>query len=161
MASVDVNLQTPRARQEGLLFSPLNDELVIYDIERNKAHSLNQVASLVWKHCDGQTNVCQLQKLVAQKLQSPIDNQVVWLALHQLGRNRLLETRLQPPSNLISRREAAKRFGKIAGIVVPLMASAMIPPAVAAGSCLAAGQPCTMSVQCCSGLCDTGMGVCA
>jgi hypothetical protein len=48
----------------------------------------------------------------------------------------------------------------LAGIVVPLVASAMIPPAIAAGSCLAMGAPCISSVQCCSGVCNTGLGVC-
>lgn len=163
MASVNPKQQTPCARQEGLLFTPLNDELVIYDTERNKAHSLNRVASLVWKYCDGHTEVSQIQRLVAQEFQAPVDEQVIWLALQQLQLNRLLEERVQTPSNLISRREAAKRFGKIAGIVVPLVASTLIPPAVAAGSCLASGAACTMSVQCCSGVCNTvmGMGVCA
>jgi hypothetical protein len=160
MATFDYKRQTPRARQEGLLHTPLNDELVIYDTERNKAHSLNRVASLVWKHCDGQTEVKQIQQIVAQELQTPVDEQVIWLALRQLEQNRLLEERMQAPINLISRREAAKRFSKIAGIVVPLVASAMIPPAVAAGSCLASGAPCTMSVQCCTGVCN-GMGMCA
>ena len=112
MASVNPNHQTPRARKEGLLFTPLNDELVIYDIERNKAHSLNRVASLVWKHCDGQTAVSHIQKVVAQELQSSVDEQVVWLALQQLERNQLLEEKVQTPVNLISRREAARRFGK-------------------------------------------------
>lgn len=148
MASVNPKQQTPCARQEGLLFTPLNDELVIYDTERNKAHSLNRVARLVWKYCDGQTTVSQIQQNVAQELQAPVDEQVIWLALQQLERNRLLEERVQAPVNLISRREAAKRFGKIAGIVVPLVASTMIPPAVAAGS-TCAGQVCTSNMQCC------------
>lgn len=150
MASVNPQQQTPRARQEGLLFTPLNDELVIYDTERNKAHSLNRVASLVWKHCDGQTEVSQIRQKVAHELQAPIDEQVVWLALKQLKRNQLLEEHVQTPVNLISRREAAKRFGKIAGIVVPLVASAIIPPAVAALSCPPASQ-CTPFTNSCPG----------
>lgn len=161
MASVNPKQQTPRARQEGLLFTPLNDELVIYDTERNRAHSLNRVASLVWKHCDGQTAVSQIQQNVAQELQAPVDEQVVWLALQQLERNRLLEDRVPMPSNLMSRREATKRFGRIAGIVVPLVASAMIPPAALANSCLMTGAACTSNSQCCGGTCiGAPMGAC-
>jgi hypothetical protein len=154
MASVDVNLQTPRARQEGLLYTPLNDELVIYDTERNKAHTLNQVASLVWKHCDGQTAVSQIQKNIAQELQAPLDEQMVWLALQQLDRSRLLEERLQSPSNLISRREAARRFGKLAIVAVPIVTSLLIPPAISANSGgLPNGASCTTNGECASGCC--------
>ncbi len=150
MSTTTLNHQLPRARQEGLLFSPLNDELVIYDTARNKAHSLNRVATMVWKNCDGATTVSQLRELVAQELHSEVDEQVVWLALQQLERNRLLEGRMQTPGNLISRREAARRFGKVAAIVIPLVASAMIPPAVFAISCPPASQ-CTPNVTLCPG----------
>ncbi len=157
MPTTTLKQQLPRARQEGLLFSPLNDELVIYDTERNKAHSLNRVASMVWKNCDGATTVSQLRELIAQELNTTVDEQVVWLALQQLERNRLLEGRMQTPGNLISRREAARRFGKVAGIVIPLVASAMIPPAAAANTC---NMPCTIDAQCtppmtCVALCCT------
>lgn len=158
MASVNPKQQTPCARQEGLLFTPLNDELVIYDTERNKAHSLNRVASLVWKYCDGHTEVSQIQRLVAQEFQAPVDEQVIWLALQQLQLNRLLEERVQTPSNLISRREAAKRFGKVALVAVPIVSSMLIPPAVSANSGgLPIGASCTMNSQCASGCCSSFM----
>lgn len=156
MASVDLNLQTPRARQEGLLFTPLNDELVIYDTERNKAHSLNQVASLVWKLCDGQTAVSQIQKIVVQELQAPLDDQMVWLALQQLERSRLLEGRLQSPSNLISRREATRRFGKLAIVAMPIVTSLLIPPAISANSGgMPNGASCMTNSECASGCCSS------
>lgn len=148
MATFDYQRQTPRARQEGLLHTPLNDELVIYDTDRNKAHSLNRVASLVWKHCDGQTEVGQIHQIVAQELQTPVDEQVVWLALQQLERNRLLEERVQAPINLISRREAARRFGKVAVVVLPIVTSMLIPSPVAAGSDCQ-GMPCNVMNPCC------------
>lgn len=157
MATIEFTKQTPRARQAGLLHTPLNDELVIYDTERNKAHSLNRVASLVWKHCDGQTEVSQLQKIVAQELQAPVDEQLVWLALHQLERNKLLDARLAVPGNLMTRRDAARRLGKAAAIIVPLVASALIPPPVAAGSCKTPGSMCMSSAECCSGLCSSNI----
>ncbi|MBI1761122.1 MAG: PqqD family protein [Acidobacteria bacterium] len=155
MPTTTLTSQLPRARREGLLFSPLNDELVIYDTERNKAHSLNRIATLVWKNCDGKTTVSQLRGLIAQELHTEVDEQVVWLALQQLERNRLLEGRVQSPGNLITRREAAKRFGKVAGIVLPLVASALVPPAAAAGSlCGGTGALCFANSDCCSNSCN-------
>jgi hypothetical protein len=147
------HLQTPRARSEGLLHSHLRDELVLYDIQRHKAHSLNRVASLVWQHCDGQTSVQQLCELLSRELLEQVDEQLVWLALQQLERNHLLQERVTMPSKVISRREAAKRFGKVAAIVLPLVMSAVIPPAVAAGSpCGTTGHACGSGFPaCCSG----------
>lgn len=153
MSKLSHNQQKPLARAEGLLHSPLNDELVIYDMERHKAHSLNRIAALVWKHCDGQTTVQALGQLLAHELPERIDEQIVWLSLQQLDRSHLLQERLQMPDNLLSRREAAKRFGKIVGLVLPLVASTLIPPAIAAGTCLASGQPCSTGAQCCSSIC--------
>jgi hypothetical protein len=144
-------LQTPLARTEGLLHTRLSDELVIYDMQRNKAHSLNRVATLVWQHCDGQTSVQQLCELLTRELPERVDEQLVWLALQQLERNHLLQERVGMPSNVISRREAARRFGKLAGIVLPLVASAMIPPAVAAVTCIPLYGACTFSADCCDG----------
>ena len=155
MATQKPKQQTPRARQEGLLHTSLNNELVIYDTERNKAHSLNHIASLVWRHCDGQTAVSQILKIVAQELRAPVDEQVVWLALQQLGRNQLLEERVQTPINLISRREAARRFGKVAVMALPIVTSMLIPPAIAANSGgLPNGSMCSSNSQCISGCCS-------
>ncbi len=161
MASVIARQQIPRARQESLLFTPLKDELVIYDTECNKAHSLNRVASLVWKNCDGETTVSQLRSLVARELQTPVDEQVIWLALQQLERNRLLEGRMQPPGNLMSRREAVRRFGKVAAVVLPLVSTMLIPSPVAAGS-VCAGQVCNSPADCCPAApnCSGSPGIC-
>ena len=47
----------PRARKEGLVVQDMPDELLVYDVDRHKAHCLNQTAALVWKRCDGKTSV--------------------------------------------------------------------------------------------------------
>ena len=40
----------PRARTEGLVVTELPDELLVYDLERHRAHCLNPTAALVFKH---------------------------------------------------------------------------------------------------------------
>src|SRR2546423_15689116 len=42
----------PRARDARLVIQELPDELLVYDLERHRAHSLNRTAALVWRHCD-------------------------------------------------------------------------------------------------------------
>lgn len=151
-------LQKPLARNEGLVYTRLKDELVIYDMERHKAHSLNRVATLVWEHCDGQTSVQELGEVLTRALQERVDEQIVWLALRQLERNWLLEGKLLTPSNLISRREAARRFGIVAGIVLPLVMTAVVPTALA--GCITplggSGAPCGADCECASGTCLNG-----
>ena len=47
----------PRARKAGLIVKNLNDEVLVYDLERNKAHSLNSSAAFIWKKCNGRRTV--------------------------------------------------------------------------------------------------------
>lgn len=50
----------PLARTEALVVEELGDELLVYDLKRDEAHSLGAVAATVWKACDGETTVDQL-----------------------------------------------------------------------------------------------------
>ncbi|HEY5188583.1 MAG TPA: hypothetical protein VII87_06080 [Solirubrobacteraceae bacterium] len=43
----------PQAREVGLLIGRLGDELLIFDGDRNRAHSLNDSAARVWRVCAG------------------------------------------------------------------------------------------------------------
>ena len=49
--------QLPLARRERLLVEELPDEVLVYDLDREKAHCLNRTAALIWNHCDGRTTV--------------------------------------------------------------------------------------------------------
>ena len=160
MPNQNYELQKPVARTEGLLYTRLKDELVIYDMQRNKAHSLNCAATLIWEHCDGQTSVQQLSEMLSHELPERVDEQVVWLALRHLEKNHLLQERVGMPSNVISRREAARRFGKITAIVLPIIMTTVVPPAMAESSCIAAGQPSPGAEQCCTRRWDSQTGLC-
>lgn len=153
--------QMPRARSEGLLFSPLNDELVVYDTERDQAHSLNRTTKLVWQHCDGQTSVEQVTELLARELDAPVDEQIVWLALQQLEQNHLLQTSVALPAVKISRRALARRIGLIAAAVLPVVTSLAVPPAVAAVSAIACNFDfeCPPDYVCQGGVCVNSGGM--
>lgn len=43
----------PMARQSGLVVQEMPDEVLVYDMDTNKAHCLNQSAAFIWKSCDG------------------------------------------------------------------------------------------------------------
>ena len=43
----------PKARKENLVVQESNGEVLIYDLDTNKAFCLNETSALVWQACDG------------------------------------------------------------------------------------------------------------
>jgi hypothetical protein len=146
----------PRARKEGLLVQEMPDELLVYDLVRNKAHCLNQTAALVWKRCDGKTSVEQMVRLLGKEMGSPVDESVVWIAFDRLAKANLLQgqARKWPGASGISRREVIRRIGVAAAVSLPIVTSIVAPAAVQAGTCRASGVACTTGPQCCSFVCS-------
>ena len=144
----------PHARSEGLVITDLDDEILVYDKDRDKAHCLNQTAALVWKYSNGKRTVADIAQLMEKKLGSPVDAQIVWFALGQLEQDHLLCEELALPRALagVTRREFVKQIGKVALVIsVPRVISMTAPQSALALSCVANGQPCTTSSQCCPG----------
>src|SRR5688572_270515 len=83
----------PLARKEGLLIERLPDEVLVYDLDRKKAHCLNGSAALIWNNCDGKTSIEGIRRIL-QEQQAPgkVHGDVVWLGLDQLYEARLIET---------------------------------------------------------------------
>jgi len=153
---------TPKARQEGLVVQQLEDEVLVYDLERFKAHCLNQTAALVWQHCDGKMTTQDIALALEKEAGSPVGEEVVWLALGQLGKSGLLTQREMPLAGSagISRREVIRRVGIAAAIALPIVTSIVAPKAAHAINCRPSGSACTTSAQCCSGVCN-GVAGCA
>ncbi len=147
----------PLARKDGLVVQELPDEVLIYDLDRHKAHCLNPTAALVWNHCDGQMTMTEMIGILKEETHSPIDEDVVWLALDQLAKTHLLSEQVIRPtgSGKLNRRDVMRRIGWAAAVALPLVTSIVAPSAVQAVTCRAPGQPCTTGVQCCSGVCNT------
>lgn len=149
----------PRARQEGLVIEELPGEVLVYDCDRDKAHCLNQTAALVWKYCDGKTTVSKMARHLERDLNTnKVDEKIVWYALDQLSKDHLLEERFVPPAMLggMTRRQMVRVLGIGAVVAVPLVTSIVAPTAQGASSCVATGNACTSSAQCCSTLCSGG-----
>ena len=145
----------PCVRTEGLVVQALPDEVLVYDLERHKAHCLNHTAALIWKRCDGQTTMTEMAHLLSHEMKTPVPEAVVWLALQQLSKARLLAVGGDMPGEgaRMSRRQVMRRIGWAATVTLPLVTSIVAPTAVEAATCLTTGFPCTSSAQCCSGVC--------
>jgi len=148
----------PRARREGLIVQELPDELLVYDLARQKAHCLNRTAALIWNRCDGKTNVEQLVLLLSNEINAPVGPEVVWMAFDQLSKAQLFQgkARTWPGASRISRRELIRRAGAAAAIALPIVSSVVIPEAVQAATCRPSNAACTSPAQCCSQLCNAG-----
>jgi hypothetical protein len=144
----------PRARKEGLVVQQLPDEVLIYDLNRHRAHCLNGPAAMIWRHCDGKTSAAKMAALLETELKRPVDESTVLYGLDQLEKARLLDApEVTSRAAKMTRREAARKIGLAALVGLPLVTSIVAPTAAQAATCLSAGTDCSTSAQCCSGLC--------
>jgi hypothetical protein len=127
----------PMARSADLVIEEIDDELLVYDGEKKRAHCLSATAARVWHACDGQTNV----EALADRLDLTKD--VVIQAVEELEGSALLQTEeLQvlnggaANGNGITRRESLKQSAKVGTAVaaVPLLYSVAVPSPAAAAS---------------------------
>ncbi len=152
----------PKMREQGLVIDELPDEVLVYDLDRHKAHCLNQTAALVWKQCDGRTTPRIIARRLEKELQAPCNEDMVWLALSQLEGIDLLEQGVSLPPQLagLSRREMVRALGIAAAVAVPLVTSIVAPTAAEAATCASTGQDCK-KIACCPGhVCDPGTKKC-
>jgi hypothetical protein len=144
----------PEARVEDLVVQELSDEVLVYDRKRQKAHCLNKTAALVWKQCDGKTSVAQMARTLEIELKAPAEEEIVLLALDELGKGHLLNKRIRLSQTGLSRREVMRRIGIAAAVALPAVTSIIAPTAAHAATCKNSGQPCSTSAECCSGACN-------
>jgi len=126
--------QYPKSRQHGILVDQVGDETVVYDAERQTAHSLNRLATLVWRHCDGSSSVQELAAKVGPELGTETDETVVEYALDKLASAHLLEESQNGNGDLVTRREALRKvsFTAAAAVTIPVILSIAAPsPAMA------------------------------
>jgi hypothetical protein len=128
----------PDARTEGLVVQELSDEVLVYDLDRHKAHCLNETAAFVWQQCDGTATVDDISGRLASKFDAPVDEDVVWSALLQLEKSHLLQSRVTqtPGARKVTRRELLRKGGLAAAVALPLITSVVAPTTAAARSCV-------------------------
>ncbi len=121
------------ARQNGLVVQEMPDEVLVYDLDTNKAHCLNQSAAFVWKSCDGNNSVMDIVRQFESNGSGKVTEDFVWLAVDQLNENGLLENEIAPRFQGQSRRQVLKTIGLASIVAVPVIAS-LVAPQKALGS---------------------------
>lgn len=156
------NLQLPSARNKGLVIQETGDEVLVYDLDTHKAHCLNQTAANIWKACDGKTTVSEITRMYSKSVGKTVPEDMIWLAIDQLGEKNLLEKELVSNYNGLSRREVIKKIGLGAVIAFPVVASLTSPTSVLAltscGGCTTNNTVCNNNG--CPQFCNNTTGVC-
>jgi hypothetical protein len=157
------NSQNPIARKNGLVVQEVPDEVLVYDLESNKAHCLNRSAAIIWKSCDGNNSIAEIAKLVESQAGGKVTEDFVWLAIDQLSENNLLEKQLSMSLEGTSRREVIKKIGLASVIAIPVIASLVAPQSALAASSCACTTPgnCATQTVCPNTTNCNSSGVCA
>jgi hypothetical protein len=134
-----MGVRLPRARIDGLVIRELDDETLVYDTVRDKAHCLNRTAALVWGECDGKTTAREVAGTLRSKFNVPVEEDIVWLAIKQLEQFHLIERQSNLP--LVSRRKIILKYAP-AALALPVIMSISAPTPAVAASCGGSGAPC-------------------
>ena len=146
------------ARQNGLVVQEMPDEVLVYDLNSNKAHCLNQSAAFVWKSCDGTNSVEDIVREFESNGKGKVTEDFVWLAIDQLNENGLLDGEVAPRFAGQSRRQVLKTIGLASMVAVPVIASLVAPQkALGAASCTCTGPGTCPAAGCPTTVCTAGL----
>ena len=155
--------QIPVARKEGLVVQEMAEEVLVYDLNSNKAHCLNQTAAFVWKSCDGTNSISEITKLFEMETGASVHEDLIWLAIDQLSEKNLLNREMTTTLTGRSRREVIKKIGLATVVALPIVASLTAPTSALASTSCACVNPggCLTQTTCPSQSNCNGVGVCA
>ena len=155
--------QKPQSRRENIVVQEYDGEVLIYDLENDRAFCLNKTAGLVWQACDGNRTVSDISRQLSERFSSAVGEDFVWLALEQLKKSKLLENgaELTAPFAGESRREIIRRIGLASMAALPMIYSLVAPTVASAQSACGAasgrpiGCPCSINGNCANNCCGT------
>src|SRR5258708_28538539 len=122
------NSNNPIARENALVVQEMPDEVLIYDLDANKAHCLNHSAATVWKFCNGNNSVLDIVREFEVNNEGKVTEDFVWLAIDQLNEKGLLANDIAPRFQGQSRRRVLKTIGLASLVALPVIASLVAPP---------------------------------
>jgi hypothetical protein len=133
---------SPLSRHLDIIVQELDGEIIVYDLKTDKAYCLNETSALIWQLCDGKTSVSEISRAIGKRLNTPANEDLVWMALDQLKEQNLLSGKEEIVSKFdgISRREVIRRVGLGTMIALPLITSLVAPKAINAQSVACSGS---------------------
>jgi len=143
----------PHARTDRLVIQDMEEEMLVYDLDADKATCLNQASRIVWQNCDGRTSISDMSRLIGKELNITASKEFVVLALRELSESNLIDDsenkfEMEPP---VSRRDLITRYG-VPMAALPIVMSLVAPVSAQMTSCVPVSQPCTPTgLPCCVG----------
>lgn len=121
----------PLSRKDNIVVQETGDEVLLYDLNDNKAFCLNETSAVVWELCDGKSSVAEINQKLSKKLNVKTDDNLVWLALDQLKKEKLLSNAedIKIDFNGLSRRDAIRKVGFASLVALPLIMAITSPVA--------------------------------
>lgn len=155
-------MNKPKSRNENIVVQEMNKELLIYDLNINKAFCLNETSKIIWELSDGTRSISAIAANLQSKLKQNINEEFVLLALKLMRKDDLLETdfSFSTAFNSLSRRQMVKKVGLATMAALPLVISVTAPKAAQAASDLCAGKICNDNNRCTIDSCDPQTGNC-
>jgi hypothetical protein len=123
----------PLARTKGLVTEEVEGELLIFDEKHNVATQLNETAALMWRSCDGERTLSDLQEVLTEAHGIAADEDMVLMALDDLVEHGLIESGYEPRDQgavELTRRRFFRRAGAVGALalVAPVAYSLAVPP---------------------------------
>ena len=129
----------PNTREDDLMISRVDDELVIFDQRTEEYHHLTTVATFVWDRCDGETDLDTLADQLDRAFEVDTPRPLIEEALAELHEADLLEASTPEPDrpgNDVGRRTALLKMAATGAAVaaLPLVTTMAAPRAAEASS---------------------------
>ncbi|HVO13166.1 MAG TPA: PqqD family protein [Vicinamibacteria bacterium] len=132
-----MSARKPARRTSGVVVQALGGEVVVYDLDRHRAHSLEPRAAAIWNACDGKTTVAGIARAASGEGLA-LDEAIVRVVLERLDRAHLLaEPMVREDEPARPRREILRRAAALGGFSVLTVA---VPTAAFSASCLPSGS---------------------
>lgn len=119
----------PIGLTNNILVQNLDKEVLLYDLERDKAYCLNETSGMIWNLCDGENTVEDIRRRVGLQLKTRVPEEVIWLALDDLKNKKLLGDceEIKSDFNGLSRRAVIRKMGLATMIALPLILAVTSP----------------------------------
>lgn len=124
-----------KVKHSGISVEQIGQETLVYDERHHKAYCLNPVASAIWRLADGSRSADQIAAAATFELSAGVTTLAVETALGQFRADDLLDQTQVVSTGILpdaSRRDAIRKVGFGAAMLVPVIAAVMAPKAAQA-----------------------------
>jgi hypothetical protein len=142
-----------KSKTNNIVVQELETEVLIYNLESNKAFCLNETSALIWQICGQENSLEQIRQKVEKRLNHPVMDEFIWLALSDLKKHGLIENANQVEDKFegLNRRQIVKKVGLATMMALPAVSSVVAPTAANAQSgCSFFQESCVTREDCCA-----------